>query len=174
VIFMLVIFIIGSFVLNQTYFGRYFYALGGNEEATRLAGINVSVIKVMIYTLSAFLTSLAGVILMSRINSGQPSAGTGMELDVVTAVVLGGVSMSGGQGKLSGVLTGTLIIGVLSNGLIIMNVGEYYQMVVKGLVLVMAVGLDRASKRNRVKRAKQIDTLKKAVVGSKQDMVKQG
>ncbi|MGI6777817.1 MAG: ABC transporter permease [Acetivibrionales bacterium] len=163
VIFMLVIFLIGSFILNKTYFGRYFYALGGNEEATRLAGVNISRIKICIYALSAFLTGIAGVILMSRINSGQPSAGTGTELDVVTAVVLGGVSMSGGEGKLSGVLTGTLIIGVLSNGLIIMNVGEYYQMVVKGLVLILAVGFDRVSKRNRVKKSKQSKGIAPAV-----------
>lgn len=155
VIVMMLIFLVGAFILNKTYFGRYFYALGGNEEATRLAGVNISRLKIMVYSLSAFLTSIAGILLMSRINSGQPSAGDGAELDVVTAVVLGGVSMSGGEGRLSGVLTGTLIIGVLSNGLIIMNVGEYYQMVVKGLVLILAVGFDRVSKKNRVKKIKE-------------------
>ncbi len=154
VLVMICIFLIGGFILNRTHFGRYFYAMGGNEEATRLAGINIRAMKIGTYTWNAFLTSIAGVILMTRINSGQPSAGDGTELDVVTAVVLGGVSMSGGEGKLSGVLIGTLIMGVLSNGLIIMNVGEYYQMVVKGLVLILAVGFDRISKREKVKRIK--------------------
>lgn len=154
VIVMLVIFLLGGFILNRTHFGRYFYAMGGNEEATRLAGISIRVMKIGTYTWNAFLTSIAGVILMTRINSGQPSAGDGTELDVVTAVVLGGVSMSGGEGKLFGVLIGTLIMGVLSNGLIIMNVGEYYQMVVKGLVLILAVGFDKISKREKVKKIK--------------------
>lgn len=158
VIIMLIVFLVGSFILKKTYFGRYFYAMGGNEEATRLAGINIRVMKIGTYTLNAFLTSIAGIILMTRINSGQPSAGVGTELDVITAVVLGGVSMSGGEGKLSGVLIGTLLMGVLSNGLIIMNVGEYYQMVVKGAVLILAVGFDRISKREKVKKLKLVSS----------------
>ena len=106
------------------------------------------------YSISGLLCGIAGVILMFRINSGQPTAGQGMEMDVITATVLGGVSLSGGEGKIFGVLIGCLIIGVLSNGLIIMNVGEYYQMVVKGLVLVLAVGLDKFGQRQSMKAAK--------------------
>lgn len=154
VIIMAVIFVIGFFILNKSYFGRYFYALGGNEEATRLSGVNVQRIKLLVYALSGLFAGIAGVILLSRVNSGQPVAGNGFELDVVTAVVLGGVSISGGEGKLSGVLTGVLIMGVLSNGLIIMNIGEYYQLVIKGLVLLSAVGFDRM--QQATKKAKRL------------------
>jgi len=151
VIIMVIVFIVGAFVLNKTYFGRYFYAMGGNQEAARLAGVNVNRIKVATYTINAFLCGIAGIILMFRINSGQPTAATGMEMDVITATVLGGVSLSGGEGRITGVLVGCIIMGVLSNGLIIMNVGEYYQMVVKGLVLVLAVSFDKISQRNTMK-----------------------
>jgi ribose transport system permease protein len=143
VIIMVAVLAAGSFILNYSYLGRFFYAIGGNEEATRLTGVNVSNIKLLVYALSGFFAGLAGVILLSRVNSGQPIAGSGFELDVITAVVLGGVSTSGGEGKLSGVIAGVLIMGVLSNGLIIMDIGEYYQMVVKGMVLLIAVGFDR-------------------------------
>ena len=149
VIIMVIIFAIGSFILNYSYFGRYFYAVGGNEEASRLSGINVPGIKLLVYSLSGLAAGIAGVILLSRVNSGQPIAGSGFELDVVTAVVLGGVSISGGEGKLSGVITGVLIMGVLSNGLIILNIGEYYQLVTKGLVLLVAVGFDRMQQANK-------------------------
>jgi ribose transport system permease protein len=147
VLVMLVVFILGGIVLYLSFPGRYFYAIGGNEEAARLSGVDVDRYKLVVYSCLGFLTSLAGIILLSRINSGQPTAGSGFELDVVTAVVLGGVSISGGEGKLGGVLAGVLIIGVLSNGLIILNVEEYYQSVIKGLVLLCAVGFDRASKK---------------------------
>jgi ribose transport system permease protein len=143
VVIMFVIVALGSFILNSTFFGRLFYAIGGNEEATRLSGANIRGLKYLVYALSGFTAGIAGVILLSRVNSGQPIAGSGFELDVVTAVVLGGVSISGGEGSLSGAFTGVLIMGVLSNGLIIMNVGEYYQLVIKGTVLLCAVGFDR-------------------------------
>jgi ribose transport system permease protein len=152
VIIMILVFLFGGIFLNRTFPGRYLYSIGGNEEAARLSGVDVVFYKMFVYALLGFMTSLAGVILLSRINSGQPTAGTGFELDVVTAVVLGGVSISGGAGKLGGVLAGLLIIGVLSNGLIIMNIGEYYQSIIKGLVLLSAVGFDRASKRSSLKK----------------------
>lgn len=154
VIFMCVAFLFGWFILEQTSQGRYFYAMGGNHEAARLAGINIRRMTLLTYSISGLLCGIAGVILMFRINSGQPTAGQGMEMDVITATVLGGVSLSGGEGKIFGVLIGCLIIGVLSNGLIIMNVGEYYQMVVKGLVLVLAVGLDKFGQRQSMKASK--------------------
>lgn len=154
VLFMCVAFLFGWFILEQTSQGRYFYAMGGNHEAARLAGINIRRMTLLTYSISGLLCGIAGVILMFRINSGQPTAGQGMEMDVITATVLGGVSLSGGEGKIFGVLIGCLIIGVLSNGLIIMNVGEYYQMVVKGLVLVLAVGLDKFGQRQSMKASK--------------------
>ena len=156
VIFMLTALGVGAFVLDKTYLGRYFYAMGGNQEAARLAGINIGKMKVLTYVISGFLCGVAGVILMFRINSGQPSAGMGTELDVITATVLGGVSLAGGEGKITGVLIGCLIIGVLSNGLIIMNVGEFYQMVVKGCVLILAVILDKMGQKYSEKQAKAI------------------
>jgi len=156
VLFMLFFFVVGAFVLGQTRWGRYFYAMGGNSEAARLAGINVARLKIITYGISGLLCGIAGVILMFRINSGQPTAGTGIEMDVITATVLGGVSLSGGEGRIFWVLIGCIIIGVLSNGLIILNVGEYYQMVVKGLVLILAVALDKIGQRLSEKQSKII------------------
>jgi len=154
VIFMIIIFLIGGFILNKTYFGRHFYAMGGNLEAARLSGVKVSSLKVVTYLISGFLCGIAGIILMFRINSGQPTAGLGIEMDVITATVLGGVSLTGGEGKIFGVFIGCLIIGVLSNGLIIMNVGEYYQLIVKGMVLILAVSFDKLGQREKIKRVK--------------------
>ena len=142
-------------MLNNSYYGRYVYAIGGNEEAARLAGVAVDKIKVSLYSMSSFLAGIAGVTLMARISSGSPQSGTGMEMDVVTAVVIGGVSISGGKGKIMGAFLGALIIGVLSNGLTIMNIGEYYQQVVKGIVLILAVAFDTYTNTDRVKKVKE-------------------
>lgn len=136
---------IGWFILNKSYIGRYFYAIGSNEEGARLSGINTKKIKTIAYTLSGFLSGLAAIIMMGRINSGSPVVGRGFEMDVLTAAVLGGISISGGEGKVFGAIIGALIIGVLSNGLIILNVSEYYQMIVKGLVLALAIAFDSVS-----------------------------
>lgn len=155
VIIMIIIVLIANYVLNNSYYGRYVYAIGGNEEAARLAGVAVDKIKVSLYSMSAFLAGIAGVILMARISSGSPQSGTGMEMDVVTAVVIGGVSISGGKGKIMGAFLGALIIGVLSNGLTIMNVGEYYQQVVKGVVLILAVAFDTYTNTDKVKKVKE-------------------
>ncbi len=154
VITMLVIVLIVNFLLNNSYYGRYVYAIGGNEEAARLAGVSVNKIKVSLYSMSAFLAGIAGITLMARISSGSPQSGTGTEMDVVTAVVIGGVSINGGKGKISGAFFGALIIGVLSNGLTIMNIGEYYQQVVKGIVLILAVAFDTYTNTDKVKRIK--------------------
>lgn len=136
--------LIGAYVvLSQTKFGRYVYALGGNEEAARLSGINTKKIKVIIYTITGALTALSGIILASRLSSGQPTAGTGYELDAIAAVVLGGTSLTGGKGTIFGTLIGALIIGVLDNGLNLLNVSSYYQLVVKGVVIVVAVLMDQ-------------------------------
>ena len=148
-ILMIICFALGSFILNKTYFGRYFYAIGGNEEAAELSGIRVNLVKYLIYAFSGLFAGLAGIVLLSRANSAQSTVGKGLEFDVITCVVLGGVSVYGGVGSMSGVIAGVLIIGSLTNGMILMDVSEYTQMVVKGLVLAVAVGIDCMSKKRR-------------------------
>ncbi|MBA2871241.1 ribose transport system permease protein [Anoxybacillus calidus] len=143
VVFMMVIYIVLYFVLKKTTFGRHTYAIGGNEEASRLSGIRVDRLKVWIYSLTGGLAALAGMILTSRLNSAQPTAGTSYELDAIAAVVLGGTSLSGGRGWIFGTLVGALIIGVLNNGLNLLNVSSFYQQVIKGAVILLAVILDR-------------------------------
>ena len=142
IIIMIICFAIGAFILTKTYFGRYFYALGGNEEAAELSGIHVKKIKYLVYSLSGLFAGIAGVVMLSRANTGQPNAGLGYEFDVITCVVLGGVSVNGGSGKISNVIAGVLIIGVLSNGMILMDISSYMQMVIKGIILLLAVGSD--------------------------------
>lgn len=148
-IIMAICFAIGAFILNKTYFGRYFYAIGGNEDAAELSGIRVSRTKYLIYALSGFFAGLAGIVMLSRAGSAQNTAGKGYEFDVITCVVLGGVSVNGGVGRMSGVIAGVLIIGSLTNGMILMNVSSYAQMVVKGLVLAIAVGIDCMTKKKQ-------------------------
>ncbi|GMO53691.1 MAG: ribose ABC transporter permease [Termitinemataceae bacterium] len=142
VIIMVIILAIGSFILNKTYFGRYFYAVGGNEEASSLSGINVKHVKYLVYMLSGFFAGVAGIVMLSRTMSGQALAGKGFEFDVLTACVLGGVSINGGAGKISNVVAGILILGVLSNGMVLLDISQYMQMVIKGSVLIIAVGFD--------------------------------
>ncbi len=141
-VIMVVCILFGLFILNKTYLGRSFCVIGNNEEVGRLSGIKTKRAKTIAFGLCGMLTGVAAIIMMARINSGSPTVGKGFEMDVLTAAVLGGVSVSGGEGKLFGAIVGAIIIGVLSNGLIIMNVGEYYQMVIKGLVLAFAVAFD--------------------------------
>lgn len=145
VIIFIVIIVIGWIVLNKTVYGRYIYCLGGNAEVARLSGIDVKKIRYSVFAISGFLCGLVGIILLSRLNSGQPRAAMGYEMEVVTACVLGGVSIAGGEGKLSGVIFGVLIMGILFNGLIQLNLSEFYQMIIKGAVLLIAVGLDTMS-----------------------------
>ncbi|MEI6388511.1 MAG: ABC transporter permease [Spirochaetota bacterium] len=149
VIIMLAVFLFGSLMLGRTRFGRHVYGLGGNEEAARLAGLDIGKIKLMVFAISGLLAGFAGIVLLSRLMTGAPTLGTGFEMDVITAVVLGGVSIAGGEGKLRGVIIGVLIMGVLSNGMIIMSLDENYQWLVRGFVLALAVGFDRNSKRTR-------------------------
>ncbi|GAC90578.1 ribose ABC transporter permease [Anoxybacillus flavithermus NBRC 109594] len=143
VVLMLVAYVLLYVVLKKTTFGRHTYAIGGNEEATRLSGIRVDRLKIWIYSLTGGLAALAGLILTSRLNSAQPTAGTAYELDAIAAVVLGGTSLSGGRGWIFGTLIGALIIGVLNNGLNLLNVSSFYQQVIKGVVILLAVILDR-------------------------------
>jgi len=144
VIWMLISFAILYFILRHTTFGRHVYALGSNEEATRLSGISTSKVKVMVYAISGLFAAISGVILTSRLNSAQPTAGTSYELDAIAAVVLGGTSLSGGNGWIVGTLIGAMIIGVLDNGLNLLNVSSFYQSVVKGAVILLAVLIDRS------------------------------
>lgn len=147
IIILALVYILGFFVLNNTKFGRYLYGIGANEKASILSGVDVKNIKYSAYIISGLLSSIAAVVMLSRINSALPSTGSGLEFDVVTAVVLGGISVNGGEGKLQGVFIGLLIIAILSNGMILLGVDSYFQSVVKGLVLLIAVGIDNLSKR---------------------------
>ncbi|MCI9339857.1 MAG: ABC transporter permease [Dorea sp.] len=142
VIILLAVAVVSAFILNKTYFGRHFYVSGSNVEAARLSGINTSRICIMSYVISGFLCGIAGVIMTGRVSSGQPAAGKGMDMTCLTAVVLGGVSMNGGEGKVSKVVVGVFILGVLKNGMTIMNVDEYTQMIVEGLIFLFAVCFD--------------------------------
>lgn len=152
VILAIVLFIIFIYALAKTTLGRYLYGVGGNEEASRLSGISVVKVKLMAYGLSGFLAGIAGLVLLSRTSSGQPSAGTGYEMDAITAVVLGGVSLSGGEGKLHMVIIGVLLMGTLQTGMIMCGINDYVQQLVKGIVLIVAVAYSEFSKkvRNRV------------------------
>ncbi|WP_421902619.1 ribose ABC transporter permease [Maridesulfovibrio sp.] len=134
------------YLLNHTRLGRYIYALGGNEEATRLSGINVDRIKIYVYAIAGFLSALSGLIVTSRLSSAQPTAGYGYELDAIAAVVLGGTSLMGGKGTIMGTLLGALIIGFLNNALNLLDVSSYYQMIAKALVILLAVLVDTKSK----------------------------
>ncbi|MFD1065638.1 ABC transporter permease subunit [Oceanobacillus locisalsi] len=143
---MLIIFIILFFVLRSTVFGRQVYAVGGNEEASILSGIKADRVKIWVYSLTGMLSVLAGIILTSRLNSAQPTAGSMYELDAIAAVVIGGTSLAGGRGRIVGTLIGALIIGVIDNGLNLLNVSSFYQQIVKGGVILLAVLMDRRSK----------------------------
>lgn len=157
VIIMIIIFAIGWFISEKTFFGRYFYALGGNEEAAQLSGINVKKVKYLVYSLSGFFAGLAGLVMLARANTGQPNAGVGYEFDVITCVVLGGVSTTGGSGKMSNVIAGVMIIGVLQNGMVLLDVSSYMQMVVKGIILLIAVGADCVQRQRLLKAKKAVD-----------------
>jgi len=143
---MAIVFLGAWYLLNHTRFGRYVYALGGNESATRLSGINVDRIKIGVYAICGVMAALAGIIVTSRLSSAQPTAGMGYELDAIAAVVLGGTSLMGGRGKITGTLIGALIIGFLNNALNLLDVTSYYQMIAKALVIFLAVLVDNKNK----------------------------
>ncbi|MDN6625871.1 MAG: ribose ABC transporter permease [Pisciglobus halotolerans] len=143
VIIMLIFFGLLFVLLHKMTFGRKTFAIGGNEKASFIAGIKSDRIKVLIYALSGMMASIAGVIITSRLNSAQPTAGTSYEMDAIASVVLGGTSLSGGRGRIVGTLIGALIIGTLNNGLNLLGVSSFYQQVVKGIVIIIAVLIDR-------------------------------
>jgi ribose transport system permease protein len=158
-VFLIVIIVIGIFILNKTYFGRYFYAIGCNEEASRVSGVNTVRVRLLVYTLCGFFTAIGAILVLSRLNSAQSATGAGFEFDVLTACVLGGVSTNGGKGSVLGAVIGVLIVGVLDNGLVLLNITEYVQLVIKGTILMIAVIYDTMSRtRNeRIKRMKAIN-----------------
>lgn len=143
---MALVFGAGYYVLRHTRFGRYVYAVGGNEEAARLSGVRVDRVKIGVYAISGALAALGGVIITSRLTSAQPTAGSGYELDAIAAVVLGGTSLAGGVGTIGGAILGALVIGVLNNSLNLLNVSSHYQLLAKGAVILIAVLLDRRKK----------------------------
>ena len=148
IIYVLVVMLICYLALNKTKFGRNIYAFGGNKTAARYAGIKTSRIEVSVYVISAFLSGLAGLILSARMSAGTPTTGEGYECDAIAAVVLGGTSFSGGVGTIGGTLIGGFVIGVINNGLNMLNVSAFWQYVVKGAVILAAVMLDVIRKRN--------------------------
>ena len=141
VILLLALYLFAIWFLSRTTTGRYIYGVGSNEEASRLSGINVSGVKIFTYMVSGLLAGVAGLVLLSRTNSGQPTAASGYEMEAITSVVLGGIALTGGDGKISLVLVGAVIMGVLKTGMVMLNVNDYVQMVIQGMVLVLAVAL---------------------------------
>ena len=151
VIVMLVVVLAGSYLLSQTRFGRYVYAIGGNEEAARLSGVNVFGVKLMVYVISGALAGLASLLLAARLNSGIPQSGQGYELQSIAAVVVGGTSLMGGRGSIGGTFIGALLIGVLYNVMNLLNVQSYAQEVVLGAVILIAVLLDQLRRQYLLK-----------------------
>lgn len=147
VILFILAFLILWIILNKTSLGRKIYAVGGNEKASFISGINIDKVKIWVYVISSLMAVLSGLVLTSRLNSAQPTAGAAYEMDAIAAVVLGGTSMTGGSGSLTGTLIGILILGVLNNGLNLLGVSSFYQQIVKGIVILIAVLIDR--KRNK-------------------------
>lgn len=152
VIYMIIIMALCYVVLNKTQFGRHIYALGGNKTAARFAGIRTQRIEVMVYALSGFLAGIAGIVLAARMTAGVPATGDGYECDAIAAVVLGGASFTGGIGTIGGTLIGAIIIGVLNNGLNMLNVASFWQYVAKGVVILLAVTVDVLRKQSKDKR----------------------
>ncbi|MCU7550596.1 ribose ABC transporter permease [Chitinophagaceae bacterium LB-8] len=144
-----IIVLMAVLLTRKTRFGRYIYAIGGNENASRLSGINIDKIKIAVYTIAGGLAAIGGIIVTSRLDSAQPNAGITYELDAIAAVVIGGTSLSGGKGSIMGTVLGAIIIGVLNNGLVLLNVSPFWQQVVKGFVILLAVIIDKANSKNQ-------------------------
>lgn len=140
---------VGLFIIGKTYIGRYLYAIGNNVEAARLSGVNTRRTLLFVYAICGLFTAVGAVLLLSRLNSAQSATGAGFEFSVLTACVLGGVSVMGGRGTLWGAFVGVLIVGVLDNGLVLLNVSEYIQLVIKGVILLVAVIYDATSKSTK-------------------------
>ena len=146
VIYTVIVVVFSYIVLNRTRLGRYMYAIGGNPSAAKYAGIDACRVKLFAYVFSGFLASLAGVVITARSSAGIPQSGSGAEMDAIAAAVLGGTSMAGGSGRLSGTVIGALIIGTLGNGLNLMGINSFYQYILKGIVIILAVTVDYLKK----------------------------
>lgn len=151
VIYSFIFLVITFLILNKTKLGRHIYAVGGNKEAARFTGIKIKKVEIFVYTFSGFLAAFSGVVLAARMFSGQPTVGNGFELDAIAAVVLGGTSMTGGIGKIGGTLIGVLVIGVLNNGLNLLNINSFWQLIIKGIVILAAVYVDMMKKRKEAR-----------------------
>ncbi|MCS1280964.1 ABC transporter permease, partial [Escherichia coli] len=149
VFYLVIVALVGAYILKKTVIGRYVYAVGSNEVAAHLSGIKVQRVKIFVYAFCGLLTGIAGVILASRLNSGQPTVGVGYELEAIAAVVIGGTSLMGGIGTIGGTIIGAFIMSVLKNGLNLMGVSQFWQMVAMGVVVVAAVYLDTLRKKIR-------------------------
>jgi ribose transport system permease protein len=147
VIIMVIIVALGIFLTNNTRFGRYIYAVGGNAEASKWSGLNVDKVKILVFLIMGVVTGISGLVVAARLGSGQPSAGTSFEMDCITAAVVGGTSMAGGKGTILGTVVGALIIGVLGNGMTLLDVNTYWQQVIKGVIIVIAVLIDTKTKK---------------------------
>lgn len=147
ILIMLVVYLLAWILLHQKPFGRHVYALGGNEEAARLSGIRVSRTKLWVYIISGLTAAVAGIVLSSRLMSGQPNAGNGFELDAIAAVVLGGAAIAGGKGAILGTLVGAMMLGILNNGLNLMGVSPYVQIVIKGGIILGAIWLSSVKRK---------------------------
>jgi ribose transport system permease protein len=143
-----IVVLLAVFITQKTKLGRYIYAIGGNENAARLSAINIKRVKITVYAIAGGLAALGGLIITSRLDSAQPNAGASYELDAIAAVVIGGTSLSGGKGSIWGTVLGAVIIGVLNNGLVLLDVSPFWQQVVKGAVILLAVIIDRTSSKN--------------------------
>lgn len=149
VIVLIIIFVLAHLLLSRTRLGLYVYAIGGNEETARLAGIKTDLVKVAVYIISGFTAALAGIITAARLWSAQPNVAAGLELDAIAATVLGGTSLFGGVGNVGGTIVGALIMGVLNNGLNLLEISSYYQKIIKGIAFILAVMLDIYTRKRR-------------------------
>jgi ribose transport system permease protein len=143
----IVVVLLAVFITQKTKLGRYIYAIGGNEQAAKLSGINIKKVKLTVYAMAGALAALGGIIVTARLDSAQPNAGISYELDAIAAVVIGGTSLSGGKGSVWGTVMGAIIIGVLNNGLVLLNVSPFWQQVVKGGVILLAVIIDKIGEK---------------------------
>jgi ribose/xylose/arabinose/galactoside ABC-type transport system permease subunit len=156
---MIIVSIIGAYFLHNTNFGSRVYAMGGNQEAAHLVGINIKRMKLSVFAIGGFASGIASVLLLSRVFNGQVTTGAGIEFDALTAALLGGVSFAGGEGTIFGLITGVMIIGVLNNGMQLFGLQDFYQNLVKGALLLAAVGYDQYQKSRKAK-----ETIEKAEV----------
>ncbi len=155
VVLMIACVAIASFVLNYTWFGRHIYGVGSNEETARLSGVNVKAVRMLVFSICGFFVAVSSMVLFGRSGSASSSTGPGVEFTAMTAAILGGVSFKGGEGKMWGLVTGVLILGVLSNGMQLVGLNTYVQYIVKGFVLLLAVGFDLLQKENLAKVARR-------------------